>query len=185
MYRSRQEREEQRKEKGGKTTSSDWMRKCGATTVLNISATKDNQLAKAVEKALSSCPAPSTTVTKVQERPGRSVREALVKGNPFHRPSCGRKFCPWVARGEECQGLCYREGVGYLATCILCVREQLAARVKEEDVVHRMYIGESHRSLPFRLERHIDDYRPLLRKRRGGGAVGRRPRGLGGGEVGG
>ena len=51
--------------------------------------------------------------------------------------------------------------------------------------MHRVYIGESHRSLPFRLERHIDDYRPLLRKRRGGGAVGRRPGGLGGGEVGG
>ena len=128
-----------------------------------------NQLAMAVEKALASCPAPSTTVSKVQERPGRSLREALGKGNPFHWPSCGRKFCPLVARGEECQGMCYREGVGYLATCNLCIREQLAAGVEEEDVVHRVYTGESHRSLRFRLERHIDDYRPLLRKRRGGG----------------
>ena len=93
------------------------MKKGGATTVINISATKDSKLALAIEEALASCPAPTGSKTKVQERPGRSVREALVKGNPFPRPSCGRKACPWVGRQEECKGRCYREGVGYLASC--------------------------------------------------------------------
>ena len=124
MYRSREEREEQRKEQGGKTTASNWMRKGGATTVINISATKGNKLVEAIEEALSSCPAPTNTKTKVQQRPGRSVREALVRGNPFHRPTCGRKFCPWAAKKEDCRGMCYREGVGYLATCNICLREQ-------------------------------------------------------------
>ena len=74
--------------------------------------------------------------------------------------------------GEECKGACYREGVGYLASCKLCSKEQQDQGVEEEDVEHRVYLGESHRSLPVRLKRHQDDYRPLLKKnvRRGGGA---------------
>ena len=63
--------------------------------------------------------------------------------------------------------MCYREGVGYL------------------EVVHRVYTGESHSSLPFRLERHIDDYRPILRKRRKGGGMGMGGGGGGGGRGGG
>ena len=108
------------------------MRKGGFTTVINISATKDNKLEMAVEQAMASCPAPTDTSTKVQQRPGRSVREALVKGNPFPRPSCGRKTCPWLGRKEDCMGRCYREGVGYLASCNICTREQLAATASSE-----------------------------------------------------
>ena len=49
---------------------------------------------------------------------GGQEREGGVgQGQPLQRPSGERKFCPLVARGEECQGMCYREGVGYLATC--------------------------------------------------------------------
>ena len=91
--------------------------------MINISSTKDNQLTKAVEEALSSCPAPSNIQTKVQERPGRSMRDALLPGNPFQRLSCRRKFCPLASRGEECRGMCFREGVGYLASCEMCARE--------------------------------------------------------------
>ena len=183
MYRSREEREEQREEQGGKTTASDWMRKSGATTIINVSATKDNKLALAIEQALASCPAPKDTVTKVQERPGRSVRQILVRGNPFPRATCGRKYCPWVGRGEECKGACYREGVGYLASCKLCSKEQRDQGVEEEEVEHRAYLGESHRSLPFRLQRHHNDYRPLLKKNMRGGGGARR--GGGGGRRGG
>ena len=101
MYRNREEREEQRAEQGGKTTASEWMRKSGATTIVNISATKDNKLTLAIEQALGSCPAPKDTLTKVQERPGRSVRQILVRGNPFPRATCGRKYCPWVGRSAR------------------------------------------------------------------------------------
>ena len=186
MYRSKEEREKYREEQGGKTTSSDWMRKGGATTVINISATKDSKLAVAIEKALASCPAPTGTKTKVQERPGRSVREALVKGNPFPRPSCGRNSCPWVGRQEDCKDRCYREGVGYLASCKICTSEQQAAGIEEDKIVHSVYVGESHRSLPFRLARHFQEYRAMLRKgRRGGGGRGGRGGGGRGGQGGG
>ena len=95
----------------------------------------------------------------------------LKKGNPYHRPSCGRKACPWVARKVDCKGACYREGVGYLARCNLCMKQQLEAGIGEEKVIHSVYQGESHRSLPFRLQRHYKDYRTQPRKRRkaGGG----------------
>ena len=92
-------------------------------------------------------------------------------GNPFHRPTCGRKLCPWVGRGEECREACYLEGAGYLASCKLCLEVQREQGVEEEHLVHSVYQGETHRSIHFRCERHHQDYRAALRKwgrRRGG-----------------
>ena len=68
---------------GGKPTKADWFCKSGATGVLNIPA--------------SIVPGRAGSKVKVQEMPGRSVRQSLVTSNPFARSSCGRKFCPWVA----------------------------------------------------------------------------------------
>ena len=79
MYRNKEEREKSSEEKGGKTTSSDWMRKGGFTAVINISATKDNKLGLAVEKALASCPSPLT------QGPKSSRGQATVSGKPWSR----------------------------------------------------------------------------------------------------
>ena len=99
------------------------------------------------------------------------MKDFLVVGNPFQRPSCGRKLCPWVGREEDCRGACYLEGAGYLASCKLCLQVQREQGVEEEKVVQHVYQGETHRSLHFRCERHHQDYRAALRKggRRGRG----------------
>ena len=103
FYRSRKEREEQRAKQGGKTTASDWMRKSGATTVVNVSATKYNKLALAIEQARTSCPAPKDTRTKVQERPGRSVRQILVRVNPLPQGHLWKEILPLGGEGGAVQ----------------------------------------------------------------------------------
>ena len=44
--------------------------------------------------------------------------------------------------------------------------------MEEDKIVHSVFVGESHRSLPFRLARHYEEYQAMLRKRKRGG-VGR------------
>ena len=84
--------------------------------------------------------------------------------NPFPRATCGRSICPETAGGEDCRERCYRESVGYAARCRRCHAAQVAQGVKEEDVQHQVYLGETSRSLPIRLEFHIRDYGQDIKK---------------------
>ena len=64
-----------------------------------------------VARVLETLPNPTGLKPRVQEVPGRSVIASLTKSNPFFRPTCGRRYCPWGARDEECQEKCYQDGV--------------------------------------------------------------------------
>ena len=68
------------------------------------------------------------------------------------------KFCPRLGRQEKCRGSWYREGVGQLANCNLCVKKQLAVGMEEDKVKHSVYVGESHGSLPYPMSRHQAEY---------------------------
>ena len=126
MYRTRKEMTKQWAEEGGKPTKSDWFRKSGATSVFNVPATKNLELALAVEEVLYTGPGPTAQggKAKVQEKPGTSVRSSLMRANLFPRDSCGKgNRCPWTARGEACRERCYRESIGYIARCLTCRRD--------------------------------------------------------------
>ena len=173
MYRTRAEILGQWAREGGKATRSDWFKKSGATGVINILATKDSRLATAIQTVLDTVPGPKGSRILTQERPGRSVKAILVTSNPFPRPSCGRKYCPWTDLGSDCKERCYRENVGYAARCRRCHQTQVEQGVEEEEVEDRVYLGESSNSLPTRTESHHRDYgqdiRQGLRRRRQGG----------------
>ena len=95
MYRTRKEMTKQWAEEGGKPTKSDWLRKSGATSVFNVPAIKNSELALAVQEVLDTVPRHTGGKAKVQEKPGTSVRASLVRANPFTRESCGRgSRCP-------------------------------------------------------------------------------------------
>ena len=115
LYRNRREQQAEVAAAGGRASKSNWFQKSGATNLLRVPATPDSGLAKAVEAALGRTAAPTGLQAKVVEEPGRSVKSVLVRSNQFPRKSCGRKLCPWMARGEECMERCYVEGVTYLA----------------------------------------------------------------------
>ena len=83
-------------------------------------ATKGSRLATAVQEVLDTVPGPRGSRVLTQERPGSSVKSVLVTSNPFPRASCGRRYCPWTAKGLDCREKRYRENVGYAARCTRC-----------------------------------------------------------------
>ena len=168
MYRTRAEMVDQWAREGGKATKSDWFRKSGATGVFNVAATRDSRLATAVQSVLDTVPGPRGSKVLVQERPGSSVKSALVSSNPFPRASCGRRYCPWTAKGEECKERCYRENVGYAARCTRCHTSKVEEGVEDKEVEDTVYLGESSNTLPTRSEAHYKDYRQDMRREPGG-----------------
>jgi hypothetical protein len=172
MYRTRQEREQQWREKGGRSTKADWFRKGGATSVLNVPATEGGVLAARATEVFQQYTSPAGLRPRVQERPGPSVLSVLKRTNPFPKDTCGRALCPWLARGEDCSHRCYRESLCYVAFCKQCraqPAEQLAGGTEQA------YIGETSRSVVTRIRDHISDYRQTMTKVRArGGARARR-----------
>jgi hypothetical protein len=178
MYRTRQERERQWREKGGRSTKADWFRKGGATSVLNVPATEGSVLAARATEVLQQYTSPASLRPRVQERPGPSVLSVLKRTNPFPKDTCGRALCPWLARGENCAHRCYRESLCYVAFCRQC-RVQPAeqgsdtggGREEESNITEQAYIGETSRSVVTRIRSHVADYRQTLAKlrARGGG----------------
>lgn len=86
---------------------------------------------------------------KIVEECGTSLKEALVKSNPWAKEDCLRTNCPLcMARrdgDEEVKGNCKTKSVTYTSTCTLCTKEGKTTQ----------YIGESGRSIFERSREHI------------------------------
>ena len=78
-------------------------------------------------------------------------------------------LCPWSGRGEECRMRCYKEGVGYLAFCQRCHKQQLEEGKEESEVREEVYLGETSRSVVSRIKEHFQDYKTAMKKGRAGG----------------
>ena len=166
MYRTREERERQWEEQGGRPTKANWFRKGGFTSVLDVPATPGSELAGRVEEVLRTVPGPGGCRPRVQERPGRSVLAALTSNNTFPRESCGRSLCPWVAREEACWQRCYRENICYVAFCLRCRERQQQQHPDGTSLTEGAYLGESSRSIVFRIGTHFTSYRQAMSKQR-------------------
>lgn len=165
MYRTLKERQEQVEREGGKADKSDWFKTGGYTAVLKVPATKESKLSTLVQEAIDVTSNPTNTKVKVMEKPGVSVKNSLVRSNPFPRPTCGRKDCPWVRRGEDCQEQCFKEGSCYLGRCSRCHKRQVDEGVASEEIVEQTYQGESSRSIVTRSKAHYSDYLLGMKKR--------------------
>ena len=162
MFRSRQEREKQIESDGGKKTRSNWFRggKDRTTSTTTVPATPGGVLADQIRNTLAGCPAPGRCRTKVLQGGGVSVKRTLVRTNPFPRVSCGREDCLMDKYGQSgCKEACYRESVGYCATCTRCTEHQLTQGKTREDLVDHSYTGETARSIYTRSKQHLSDYR--------------------------
>ena len=164
MYRTREEREKQWEEQGGRPTKANWFRKGGYTSVINVPATSGSQLANRVEEVLQRTTLPEGCRPRVQERPGKSVLDWLTNSNTFPRESCGRAMCPWVARDEACWEKCYQDNICYVAFCLQCRAEQL--QQDENNFTEGAYIGESRKSVVTRIESHFASFRQAMAKQR-------------------
>ena len=59
----------------------------------------------------------------------------------------------------ECKEQCFKEGVGYCATCTRCTASQLEEGRAKEALTDYSYTGETARTVYTRSKQHLDDYR--------------------------
>jgi hypothetical protein len=99
IYRSREERERQMAERGGRNRKDCWYReedrKTGkmVTGVFKVKMMKGEGMKKVVERKIDKYEGPEGIKVKVVEEGGRTVKSFLVKGDPFPRKKCSRNEC--------------------------------------------------------------------------------------------
>ena len=93
MYRSSQERINQKKTTSILNQKDTWFRAGGATSTLCVPPTPRSELAKLVEANLGRSRQPEGTKVKVIEGNGLSTSRGLVRANQFPREICSRPEC--------------------------------------------------------------------------------------------
>ena len=122
MYRSRQEREEQKTENKAMEGNDSWFRKGGFTSTLCVPPSPGGRLVGMVEENLRKGRQPTGTKTKVIEGNGLSSCLGLVKSNQFPRRECERGDCVMCIQqgGENNIKTCDKSNVGYEGDCLRC-----------------------------------------------------------------
>jgi hypothetical protein len=182
IYRSRQERERQIEERGGRDRRDCWFKNKGGrskqsvTSIFRVPMTKGGKLKDEIEKKLEKYEAPDGVKAKVMENSGRSVKNVLVRNDPFPREHCGREEC--TMNNGKCREKCYTANANYTIKCKRCdfklneiienivdVNEDsenmtdVEHEVPEEILETTHYAGETSRSVHFRFLLHLAMYR--------------------------
>ena len=148
MYRSREERIQQKLATSMSSQKDTWFRSDGATSTLTVQATPGGTLAEEVRKNLEKGRQPLGTKTKVIEDGGMGSAAGLVRSNQFPREDCQRPNCVLCFQrgGSGPATKCSKNNVGYKGECARCA-EKFA------------YLGESSRTAFTRIAEHMDNYR--------------------------
>ena len=181
LYRSREDRQRQLEERGGRTTKDSWFKQQGdqdggekITGVLKVPYMTGGALKKKAQQVLKDCKAPGGLVTRVQEGGGTKLQHSLMRSDPFPRERCHRPDCP-VSQGDRgCRDQCFQCHVNYTIKCVRCEEArinsiQLAAERDRdsneeggETAEHPprfVYGGESSRGCYERFSQHVAKYK--------------------------
>ena len=150
MWRTREERQAQVEEKGGKADKTTWFSRLGYQNTLMVPASPGGELMKIVDKVLKKSTAPMGFKTLVLEDGGRSMKSDLVKSNPFSpNTGCNRADC-MMCQTEPSRGKCWGSGAVYKITC-----NRLPCSGND---VLPTYVGETSRTLKTRGSQHLTLY---------------------------
>ena len=119
-----------------------WYSRGGDETVMFVDATPGSSMAKEIRNVLKTC----NLKIKVVERSGQTLKQTLVKSNPFRREKCGESCCA-LCSNTESNVDCKVRNIVYKIFCKEC-----------GDKPGGMYIGESSRSIGERFNEHWDLY---------------------------
>ena len=123
------------------------------TTVLFIEQTRGGELLRRLREAEEWLSKLTGWRVKIVEKGGTTIKQQLVRSNPWAKSRCEREDCMACNKGDSEQD-CYRRNILYENTCMLCL--------KKEQPAERVYVGESSRTMYERGAEHYDD----LKKKR-------------------
>ena len=147
LYRSKFWNQIERQEEKARKVR-DWYKRDGCEAVLFLEATPDEALANECQKILKDAKLPIRTI----ERAGNSMKDMLVKSNPFERREC---ICEICKRNQRKKVNCKTRNVVYEIECF---------GSKNGEKCTDKYIGETSRSLGERFEEHVSDNYKRLEK---------------------
>ena len=163
LYRSRETRAEQLKQRGGRADRENWFKRGGqkVTSILKVPMTDGGVLRSNVEEVVKKCPAPEGIKIRVQESNGVKLKHSLMRSDPFPRPSCERDECPLSTEENGCRERCHQCHCNYTITCKRCDEKVISDHrddSAEQQGVRYQYRGESSRGCLTRFNQHADDY---------------------------
>ena len=157
LYRSKKERVEGLKVKGGKPSISDWFKSKGYTNTVTLPATANNELVDRVRRRLEVEESGSSQRTLVLADGGKSISSDLIMSDPFTSECCKRLDCMMCVVTPS-YGKCKKSNVGY---SIVCNREPcLTTNANGEPELHveARYEGETARTIYTRSKQHFKKY---------------------------
>ena len=123
------------------------------TTVMFVSQTHNGILAKRLQKVENNISRLTGERIKIVERSGRTIKQLMIKSNPWAGGPCGREKClPCLFSDEPIN--CFAKGVVYDITCKKCKEE---ADDGKNVPVYR-YTGTTSRSLHERGKEHLKGF---------------------------
>ena len=132
---------------GSKYNSKSSKQPVPTTTVLFVEQTKGGELAKRLREAEERLARLTGWKVRIVEKSGRSMKQMLVKSNPWAGGMCERSECHPCKSGNEKQS-CFKRNILYESICLSC---------KQNDIT-KVYVGESSRSGFERGGEHARDY---------------------------
>ena len=118
------------------------------TTVLFVEQTKGGELARRMRQAEEQLSRMTGWKVKIVEKSGKTLKQILVKSNPWATGMCERMDCYPCSAGDA-DSNCYKRNILYESTCIPCSKK----------AVSRVYVGESSRSSFERGNEHATAYK--------------------------
>ena len=170
MYRSREVRQKEMNERGGKNTRDSWYKKGQngqhATSVMKIPYTQGSILKKRIQKKLTKMTPPENTRMRVIEGGGNKLKNHLVRPDPFVSETCSKEDC----ETKDCKGKkCFQGHVNYKIECLTCLQQNEDTPEThpnlqpphQEDAKKQKYIyyGETARGTHVRFKQHKAAYR--------------------------
>ena len=119
-----------------------------STTVLFVEQTKGGELARRMRQAEEKLSRMTGWKIKIVEKSGRTLKQILVKSNPWATGMCDRLDCYPCSAGDADKD-CHKRNILYESSCIPCNNKALT----------RVYVGESSRSSYERGGEHASDYK--------------------------
>ena len=107
-----------------------------------VSQTHNGTLAKRLQKVENRISKLTGERIKIVERSGTSVKQMLIKSNPWAGRPCGRDKCLSCLNSEKPQN-CFAKGVVYDINCMKC--KEMAD--EGEEIPVSKYTGQTSRSL--------------------------------------
>ena len=164
IYRSKEERKIDTREKGGKASKDTWFRQAKrpgnrtkTTSVMKVPFTS-GVLSSELSKSMKETTPIEGISTRIQESGGNRMKEQIIRPDPFSMERCSRNDCRTISKGKNATGCgetCFQGNVNYTITCDACERQ----REGDPSSTLYLYIGESARGCYERFKGHMDSYR--------------------------